>query len=69
MKKLSVCIMFIGCAVAMFAQQVVWVRTTPETKAVTVNRYETNYEFHDGLLAVKNLETGLWGLWTNRGTK
>lgn len=69
MKKLSVCIMFIGCAVAMFAQQVVWVRTTPETKAVTVNRYETNYEFHDGLLAVKNLETGLWGFVDESGNK
>lgn len=34
---------------------------TEETKHVIVNDYTTDYSFHNGMLAVRNDETGRWG--------
>lgn len=38
-------------------------------KQVILNKYDTNYSFHDGLLAVKNGETGRWGFIDEAGNK
>ena len=40
-----------------------------ECQKVILNKYDTNYAFHDGLLAVKNDETGLWGFIDEQGNK
>ena len=42
---------------------------TENTRQVVLNKYDTNYEYHDGLLAVKNDETGLWGFIDEQGNK
>lgn len=34
---------------------------SPTMKTVYINKYETEYLFSDGILAVKNTETGKWG--------
>ena len=36
-------------------------------KKVRLNKYETDYQFSDGLLAVKNVGTGKWGFIDERG--
>lgn len=45
------------------------IRIGENAKQVILNKYETNYAFHDGLLAVKNGETGLWGFINEQGNK
>lgn len=42
---------------------------TENTRKVVLNEYDTNYEFHDGLLAVKNDETHRWGFIDEQGNK
>ena len=42
---------------------------TENTRKVILNDYDTNYEFHDGLLAVKNGETHRWGFIDEQGNK
>ena len=42
------------------AAQFTPIRIGENAKKVILNKYDTNYAFHDGLLAVKNDETGKW---------
>lgn len=38
-----------------------------DLKQVRINKYETNHQFHDGMLAVANGETGKWGFIDENG--
>ena len=49
------------------AAQFTPIRIGENAKRVIINRYDTNYAFHDGLLAVKNEETYLWGFIDEQG--
>jgi hypothetical protein len=41
----------------------------PNLKKIVLNKYETDYQFRDGMLAVKNVETGKWGFFNEQGEK
>lgn len=60
-KRLLFLACFALCTGAMATGQTVPLKMGAGVKQVTVNEYTTNYEFHDGLLAVRNDETGRWG--------
>lgn len=51
------------------AAQFTPIRIGENAKKVILNKYDTNYAFHDGLLAVKNDETGLCGFIDEQGNK
>ncbi|WP_289124763.1 WG repeat-containing protein [uncultured Bacteroides sp.] len=51
------------------AAQFTPIKIGENAKKVIINRYDTNYAFHDGLLAVKNDETGLCGFIDEQGNK
>ena len=60
--------MAVGIALPAAAQSTP-IRIGENAKKVIINRYDTNYAFHDGLLAVKNEETYLWGFIDELGNK
>lgn len=51
------------------AAQYLPIRLGENARKVVINKYDTNYAFHDGLLAVRNEETGLWGFIDEQGNK
>lgn len=71
-KKMKRYLITICLAVGMVlpaAAQFTPIRIGENAKKVILNKYDTNYAFHDGLLAVKNDETGLWGFIDEQGNK
>lgn len=40
---------------------------SPNVKTVYINKYETDYQFVDGMLAIQNSETGKWGFIDENG--
>lgn len=43
-------------------------RRTASTKKIQINRYDTDYQFHDGMLAVYNKDLGGYGFIDEQGT-
>ncbi|MDR2651337.1 MAG: WG repeat-containing protein [Prevotellaceae bacterium] len=43
--------------------------SAPEVKKIFLKEYTTDYQFRDGMLAVKNAETGKWGFFNEQGEK
>ena len=44
-------------------------RLAPDVKKIVLKEYTTDYQFRDGMLAVKNAETGKWGFFNKQGEK
>jgi hypothetical protein len=44
-------------------------RLDPDVKKIVLNEYATDYQFRDGMLAVRNVETGKWGFFNEQGEK
>lgn len=69
MKEFLITICLVAGIALPVAAQFTPIRIGENAKKVIINRYDTNYTFHDGLLAVKNEETYLWGFIDEQGNK
>ena len=57
------------CAAVSVPAQTLRIKKGPDARQVVLNKYDTNYEFHGGRMAVKNGETGKWGFINEQGDK
>ena len=53
--------------VPLMKAQVLQLNVPDNVKRIVINDYYTDYQFHDGMLAVQNRETGKWGVINDKG--
>lgn len=55
------------CFVSKMKAQELQITVPDNVKKIVLNDYYTTYEYHDGMLAVQNRETGNWGFINDQG--
>lgn len=59
------------CGKKLSNGNIIWglcnVNNAATVKKMYINDYDTDYRFHNGMLAVKNRETGKWGFYNDKG--
>ncbi len=66
-KRIIYCCLLLSVVMINLKAQSLEFKIRKDVKKVRLNKYETDYRFNDGLLAVKNLENNKWGFIDEQG--